>query len=330
MPPGIPSVPRRDLLTGGAVGVSTLILPTALAAASPGGVNLSEPQSQEQTFAAGGSFQVPAGVTSIEVVAEGTAGGLGTESFVGDTNTTPGATTYQTISTRRGAAGTGSAVTASITVTPGETLDVVLGDSAAAVTLTLAMDGIAGGVPIAGGAGGRAVGLRRGSTWLVVAGGGGGGGIGGFSYNSGDNGEITGITLRDGGAGGGAGAPATAGTAGTGSSGGGGATTSAAGAGGTGASTGPFNGNGTAGSAFTGTALGAGGRSSTSFTLLGGAGGSGYYGGGGGGSGGGTDQSGAGGGGGSTYVASEATLASVVASTRSLDDGPLLTLRYTA
>lgn len=314
---------RRGVIRAGAfLGVSTVVLPSASAAASP-----ADGTPATTAFTAAGSYVVPDGVTGITVLAEGTAGGLPSPVDFIAGHDADRVARPTTIVVSRGATGAGGSVLASVPVTPGETLEVVLGASRAGTTYTY---GNANGDPVTltGGAGGRAIGIRRGGTWLVVAGGGGGGGLGGYSYDSGSGGYwfAESSTGGDGGAAGTDGEdgndPATTG-------GGGGATSSAPGVGGSGRSIGgPFTGAGSSGGAPTDTTLGVGGASSVNLYLIGGSGGSGYYGGGGGGSADGGDDSGGGGGGGSDFFNSSVsvTLLTQTTSGRTLDEGPRLTI----
>lgn len=223
------------------------------------------------------TFVVPEGVTSIEIEASGAQGGGG-----GGPTTSAG--------------GLGGRVTATISVTPGETLTIVVGGAGGDVGACEGPSGsggfngggAGGSNPCRGGGGGGASDVRRGGTGLddrvVVAGGGGGGG--------GYFGSVGGAGGAGGGETGGAGADGTAGFHGDGGGGGSQSTGGAAGAG---------NQNGTAGASGEGGA-GASGQAS------GGGGGGGFFGGGGGG--GGSDPGGGliepasagGGGGGSSFA----------------------------
>jgi len=198
-----------------------------------GTTNTSNPSPAAQTFTFTGApqtYQVPIGITSIQVVAIGAKGG----SYFGT------------------AGGQGARVTATLPVTPGETLTIYVGGPG-----TNDVGGAGGynggGNGNAVGTGGGATDLRRGSATLadriVVAGGGGGGSGAGWAGGS------SGQTGQDGG--------------GTDDIRGRGATQSTSGAGG---SDGSFS-NGGAGT------LGQGGNGSAQG---GGGGGGGYYGGGGG------------------------------------------------
>jgi hypothetical protein len=201
---------------------------------------------------------VPAGVTHVTISAYGAAGGAPSSSFSAD----------------HGIGGEGGSTTATISVTPGETLAVFVGGAGIATSGTGGMGGFGGGGVgyMNGAGGGGASDVRQGGTALanrvVVAGGGGGGasgngGAGGALFAGlGDNGS--------GGIGGGPGAQTGGGLGGT--------------------------EPGCAGMAGT---LGVGGASSAGG---GGGGGGGYYGGGGG-----CGYHGGGGGGGSSFAVPTAT-----------------------
>lgn len=266
-----PAISRRVLMRRGLTAallpvVTSIVAPTPLQAQSPG--------ARSQTFAFTGAsqtFVVPSGATSLTVSAFGAQG-------------------------RRG--GLGGSVTATLTVTPGETLFINVGGAPAVVTSPPAADvneggfnggGRAGGSPfnLVGpvGPGGGASDVRRGGSALgnrvVVAGGGGGSGS---------------SPIGTGGAGGGT----NGGSGGGSDAGGGGGTQTAGGAAGTGPP--PFFPGvqpATAGELGIG---GDGGSSTFSLAIssAGGGGGGGYYGGGGGGA-------GAGGGGGSSFAHPSAT-----------------------
>ena len=227
------------------------------------------------TFSTAGfeTFTVPDGVTKLDVLAVGAAGGTG---FSGGAPVSGG----------RGA----SVEDVGVSVPPGQRLVAIVGGIGAGGIQT---NGGAGGTPGGGGAAGDYPGgnslangdggggggysgvLRASGQPLVIAGGGGGGG--GFGGAGGDAGApgADGVNQTSPGAGGGAG------------------TTSGGGAGGAaGANSG--SGSGAAGAFLAG---GAGGTSVTSFNSSGGGGGGGYFGGGGGGGG----FVGGGGGGGSNF-----------------------------
>ena len=217
----------------------------------------------------GTSWTVPVGVTSVTVKAWGAGGG--------------NAGNYNSNDNGGHGGGAGFAK-ADVTVTPGESLTVLVGGGG----------GSDADFDEGGGGGGGYSGLKRSSTPLVIAGGGGGGG-GGMDDGT-DNGG-------NGGAGGGSTGAAGASDANADAGGGGGGTPSAGGAGG-------YNGgrqySGVNGSAYTG-GVGQDGGSSYGGTNGGGnagasgGGGGGYYGGGSGASLN-TNLASGGGGGGSSYV----------------------------
>ena len=216
-----------------------------------------------QTFSSAGSatFVVPADVTSLTVVAEGAQGadGYGSPPSGGD----------------------GGRVTATVSVTPGESLDVEVGG--VGTNFVGGFNG--GGAPGSpeGGGGGGASDVRQGGNALsdrVVVAGGGGGDWRGAEW---------------GGAGGGTAGVDASSWSGNGGGGGGAGTLSAGGAGG-------YQGPGIPGSAGHVGDLGVGGAGGAPYDG-GGGGGGGYYGGGGGGGGVGAG----GGGGGSNYAAGSAT-----------------------
>lgn len=215
------------------------------------------------------NFVVPDGVTQLTVsmVAGGGSGPLNGSSSLSLTN---------------GTGGGGGFVRATIDVTPGETLFVIVGEGGHDATDFLG--GIPGGgqaatVPAGrdtGGAGGGYSALKRGSNFLLIAGAGGGAGW-----------SVSGTANAAGGAGGNA--PEDGTSTGDPANRGRGASTVAGGAGGTGTGE-----NGNAGSALTG----APGFTTTDPIDGGGGGGAGWFGGGSGAA----DVDGAGGGGGSSFV----------------------------
>jgi N-acetylneuraminic acid mutarotase len=243
---------------------------------SAGGISGS--QSTKVTYYTAGStsFNVPTGVSSIVVKAWGAGGGGGSGSNSDGTG---------------GNGGGGGYARATLAVTAGENLTVLVG--------TAGTGGASNSSD--GGRGGGFSALQRSGTYLIQAGGGGGGGAGRGTAAGGDGG-------------GGGGSSGLAGSVGTGSAtvggGGGGGTTGAGGTsgalgtGGTAGTAGAANAGGNGGAAGTGGAggTGAGGSGSTSGSGAGGGGG-GRFGGGGGGS---TSTSGTrgggGGGGGSSLV----------------------------
>jgi hypothetical protein len=248
-------------------------------------------------FYTGGSqsFEVPAGVKRVTVIALGASGAGGTCAYSNYT--------------------AGGYVSAVISVTPGETLAIYVGGAG------VSAGGFNGGgnggeshTGCNGGGGGGASDVRQGgsgfSDRVVVAGGGGGSGAGNDSWGGGAGGAGGGTTGRSGkdGKGGGAGGGGEGGTPSAGGSGGtGGAGSSYCEAGGTG-----------------GTAdLGLGGNGGNGGNIISsgdicdtggaGGGGGGYYGGGGGGGGGSASGGGGGGGGGSSYVEPRAKRVKIIA-----------------
>lgn len=205
-------------------------------------------------------FLVPSDVTSVIVECWGAEG----ESYFANTG------------------GLGGYIKAEIATTPGEALNLGIGIKPTTEGWSMRYAGGWGGGSY-GRTGGAGSGVYRGSTDLVVAGGGGGAGAGNFHDSTtppvgargGDGGAATGQSGTNGGA--------------TGTIGGGGGTQSSGGAGGAG-----YGGyNGTAGS------LRVGGNGGGTYSWYGGSGGGGGWRGGGGGGGGGPNNSGSGGGGGS-------------------------------
>ena len=222
------------------------------------------------------TWQVPDSVTSITAKAWGGGGGGG-----------GGASATKT----GGAGGGGGFAQSTISVTPGETLNIYVGGGGGLGEANASTSGDGGG-------GGGYTGVARAGTFLIFAGGGGGGGGGDASNTGGIGGAGGGTTGGTGGAGGtggggtggsdsapGSGGSGTnSGSAGSGNTGGGGADgRSSSGVDGSGAA-GGTNGGGNGGNVITSGYPGAGG------------GGGGYYGGGGGGE---TSSGGGGGGGGS-------------------------------
>jgi len=227
-----------------------------------------------ETFNHTGSSQtwiVPAGVTSATFEVQGAQGG--------------------------GSGGLGGRTTATITVTPGESIQINVGGQGSGTTG--GFNGGGGGGTTAGNGGGGASDVRRGGTGtgdrVVIGGGGGGAG-----------GAIATVTGGAGGAGGGVnGASGSTGGGTTPGTGGGGATGTTGGVAGT-----P---NGQAGS----TAEGGDGGSGGSGQGGGGGGGGGLAGGGGGGNGAGGVGGGGGGGGGSGFAVSGATSVTTESGVRS-------------
>lgn len=219
------------------------------------------------------SFLVPAGVTSIIVNVRGAAGGDGYPDTLGDYGSGGKAATVDGVQ---------------LSVTPGETLTVMVGGRGGNASAGAAGAGGWNGGAVGGyvgpsgwgyspsGGGGGATDIRQGGTGLanrvIVAGGGGGAGANGSS-NGGDGWFPSGLS-------------------GSNPRGGGGGTSSGGGPGG----------SGSVGNGANGTS-GAGGAGASIDIRGGGGGGGGYYGGGGGGEGG-LGTIGGGGGGGSSWLAS--------------------------
>jgi hypothetical protein len=254
-----PVVSRRALLRRIGVAaaipvVTSIVAPTPLAAQSGN-------TRQFDFTGAPQSFVVPAGVHSLAIDAAGASG----------------------VSLPPRHPSSGGRVQATVLVTPGETLTIMVGGNGQ----TGGPGGFNGGGPGGPGAfgGGGASDVRRGGTMIVVAGGGGaggplGGGHGGFGGGLvGESG--TGEPCGDGGGGGG--------------------TQSAGGAGGTG---GPGGNAGSPGTSGTG---GQGAPAPSGGFFGGSGGGGGYFGGGGGGCCSSAFNTGAGGGGGSSFTDSTAT-----------------------
>ena len=240
------------------------------------------------------SYVVPSGISSITVKMWGGGGGGGAG---GD-------------STTGGAGGGAGYVTASLSVTAGETLTVYVGGGGTGGTYSTS-----GG----GGGGGGYSSLYRSATPLAIAAGGGGGGGGrtgtDVTQTGGAGGAGGGTTGVTGSAGGGTGST-TGGAGGTSSAGGAGGTVSSSGNNGSagssltgGAGADGRTNNGTDGSgAAGGLASGGNGGGVTSTSRGGGGGGgAGYFGGGGGAGSQGTNTGASGGGGGSSFTAAGAT-----------------------
>lgn len=220
------------------------------------------------------SFAVPAGINYVTITAAGAQGGQSTYGPPG---------------------GLGSTVTATIAVTPGETLGIYVGGTASVGPLPGSADGA--------GLGGWNGGANGGGNWYHGSGG------GGASDVRRAGGALADRIIVAGGGGGSADAVGGNGGAPNGANGedgdggkGFGATQSAGGAGGTG--------SGEAGKAGT---LGSGGAGGNGYNNGGGGGGGGYFGGGGGGG----YHSGGGGGGGSSYALPSATGMKMQAGSRS-------------
>ena len=231
-----------------------------------------------QSFTTPGSFTwtVPAGITSVSIVAiGGGGGGSGTfGSYVGLVG------------------GAGAVVNSTLTVTPGQTLNLVVGGGGTAGTSFLV--GVSG--PFGGGGGGGSSNIDAGTADQIIAGGGGGGGAAAPKYVGGLPGSVGGNAGGVGGAGGnGGGRSSTGGVASTepggngGSGGTGGAETpsgdpglnGAAGGNGNGGAGGTGGGDGSVPSpgGSGGSGIGAGTGGSDTATYRSGGGGGGYGGG---------------------------------------------------
>lgn len=223
-----------------------------------------------------GTFTVPSGVTSITIKSWGAGGGGGAGGS----------------SAAGGTGGGGGYITATYTVTPGETLNIYVGGGGGTGTRNTAGGG--------GGGGGYSSVYRSTTPLLIAAGGGGGGGGRNSSGNTGGAGGAGGGTsgLAGGGYGGGYGTQSAGGAGGSGGSNAGSSGSSlTGGAGGDGRSNEGADGSAANGGLASG---GAGGSVITTSRAGGGGGGAGYFGGGGG-SGSNSSTGGGGGGGGSSY-----------------------------
>jgi hypothetical protein len=199
------------------------------------------------------TFVVPTGVTSISVDAFGAQGGAGSTCFEAEEDGDVSAAAVVQLCGDAGTGGMGAHATSTISVTPGETLTVVVGGQGGAATdsnddacegqTDVGTPGGAGfggggaggtgGCPAgAGGGGGGATWILRGSTPLLVAAGGGGGGgagdsagpalaggTGGASGSAGHDGDNAGADNFCPGLGGAAGTSAAGGAGGAGGSG---------------------------------------------------------------------------------------------------------------
>ena len=313
------------VLSAAAVCALGLIVPGVAAAASPcgtGGVFSTSGSTASCSYTSPGqdTFTVPAGVSSLQVVAVGGQGGT----RPGDESARPG--------------GFGASVTADLPVSAGALYVEVAGNGGPATIPA----GITGGAGGAGGFNGGAPGGNGGNTTMDIGlnGGFGGGGGGGASDLQATTGLGSQLLVAGGGGGaaangavgqgccGDAGLPGTAGSAGAG--GGGAGTLSAGGIGGAGSSlessTGGTGQNGALGAGGAG-GHGAAGNidSGGDGSDGGGGGGGGYYGGGGAGGAGGPSFGG-GGGGGSSFVEASATNQQVATDTTGV---PSVTITYT-
>ena len=246
------------------IGVAAVLAIAAISPIMPFGANVVRAAGSQHFSATGSdqSFTVPSGVTQIQVYARGGGGGSNGYNY--------------------GSPGKGAYVSATLTVTPGDVLRIVVGNAGSASSTSSTYGGGARGGTTEwwSASGGGASDIRLGGTALadrvIVAGG--GGGSAAFA-NGGDGGAPVGSNALQ------------ASSDGTNAQGGRGGTQSAGGAGGNAAGGGCYNNNGSAGS------LGLGGSGATP-SPGGSGGGGGYYGGGGGGGG----CNSGGGGGGSSWV----------------------------
>jgi hypothetical protein len=197
-PMGVMGISRRDLVKR--LGLTAGLLPVVSSIVAPSPAYAASGNSQTFNYTgASQTFVVPAGVTHVTVDALGAAGGP--TSIAGT-----------------GVGGLGGRTTATIAVSPGETLTVRVGgqgEISFLVTGNEANGGFNGGGhgngADGGGGGGGASDVTRGSTKLVVAGGGGGAGR---RVNGGAGGGLTGVagaTDAPAGAGGGGGGTQTTG-----------------------------------------------------------------------------------------------------------------------
>ncbi len=288
------------------VASETLLFASLVVVSAVSSTPASATSSIPETFTYSGSpvlWTVPSGVTSIEVLAVGAAGG---SDFFGGTSTTGGDVP----------GGLGGAELATLSVTPGHTLSIKVGGVGVSPTNSFgALGGYNGGgsggegnFGGAGGAGGggetTVVDENTGATSAVAAGGGGAGGTDCVEEASSCSGVYRDLGGSAGSGGGSNGGSAGSGQgAGAGGGGGGGVTTGSSGSPGTAGSSTSGCGNGMAGNAGSG---GSGGLQCSGGSGGGGGGGGGFYGGGGGGGGGDApstpDAGGGGGGGGSSYA----------------------------
>jgi len=257
----------------------------------------SEQTATKTVYSAAGNdtFTVPPGVTAVTLKSWGAGGGGGGGSATGGVpNTRNGG----------GPGGGGAFVQGTLSVEPGQILDITVGGGGTAGTLvTTSGQG--------GGGGGRSSVYRSGTPLVIAAAGGGGGGGTNDEAAQGETGGAGGaIQGEDGGdtngsVGGGGGTQSAGGTAGTGTNTGtaGGSLTGGAGA--DGRNNQGADGSGPAGG-FGGGAAGGQGDAAGTYPA-GGGGGAGYYGGGGGGEAAGSLNGGAGGGGGSSFVSASVT-----------------------
>ncbi len=241
------TISLQGLATGANIGTTTIT--AMLGSVTSSNASLAVVASVSLTAAGSSTWTVPAGVTSIQVVATGGGGGgSGAGGFAG---------------------GNGGIVTAALTVTPGDTLQLVVGGG-----------GNVGAVG-RGGGGGGSTNVNAGTASQIIAGGGGGGGpssaggdgSGGGGGNNGQNGGDFSTYSGGGGGGGGSGGSSSGGIAGASGNGGAGGTANGAGGFGTGTGAGGGGGGGGSGGAGGGGYGGGGGGFGFSSTGTGGGGG---------------------------------------------------------
>lgn len=236
------------------------------------------------TSAGSNSYVIPTGVTSITIKAWGGGGGGGAGGSIGS----------------GGSGGGGGFAQATLTVTPSETIDVIVGGAGSGGTYPGTNSG--GG----GGGGGRTAIERSGTPLLIAAGGGGGGGGDNSSTAAGGAGGPGGDTTGTSGGSSGSATGGSGGTQASGGAGGSGNNNGAAGSseqGGAGANGGANETSGDGSGASGGSPNGGNaGTGNTGGYAGGGGGGDGYYGGGGGAGSVAGSAGGGGGGGGSSYL----------------------------
>lgn len=178
---------RRKLIQATGIGslwvspvIASVVLPVHAMTTEPDPAAVG-PEAGQQTFTFSSTFMVPAGITRVEVVAQGGAGGLG------HAVRAPG----QTTATPHALGGLGGEATGTLNVTEGQELVIIIGYGGGDAAVSRPgrggePDGGMGGrtgIPISdgatGGGGGGASRVSLSGNDLVIAGGGGGGG-GGF------------------------------------------------------------------------------------------------------------------------------------------------------
>ena len=160
-------------------GARTVTVTTAGGTSGPQTFTITLPAPGSQTFVFSGgpqTFTVPAGVVNVTILAAGGEGGLG----------------FGSAGNLGGAGGLGGRTTATVPVTPGASLTVLVGGvgpNGNSVFATAGGFNGGGGSGDNGGGGGGASSVLDGATPLVVVGGGGGGGGGDTVAPVGGNGE---------------------------------------------------------------------------------------------------------------------------------------------